>query len=101
MEQMRKDLDQLTAEVHNLLGAMNYLSQRTAWNETCFKQVEDSGAMRMMETLQKVLADHKKLLTQVNILAIRLAALHGDSGGDSDGSPPPPMARPSMRKYGN
>ncbi len=98
MEQMRKDLDQLTVEVHNLLGAMNYLSQRTAWNETCFKQVENSGAMRMMEAVRTVMSDHKKLLSQVNILAMRLSALQGDSGGNSEGAPPPPMARPSMRR---
>jgi hypothetical protein len=98
MEQMRKDLDQMMANVQNLMGAMNFLSQRVAWNENCFKQVQESGAMQMTEAVRKVMNDHKKLLSQVNMLSMRLTATQGDSGGGSDGAPPPLMVRPSMNK---
>jgi hypothetical protein len=98
MEQMRKDLDQMTANVQNLMGAMNFLSQRVAWSENCFKQVQESGAMQMTEAVRKVMNDHKKLLSQVNMLSMRLVATQGDSGGESGGAPPPLMVRPSMNK---
>lgn len=100
MEQMRKDLDQMMANVQNLMGAMNFLSQRVAWSENCFKQVQESGAMQMTEAVRKVMNDHKKLLSQVNMLSMRLAATQGDNGGESGGAPPPLplMVRPSMNK---
>lgn len=98
MEEMKRDLIHLTAEVRNLAAAIQYLSQRTAWSETCFKQVQESGAMQMTEAVRKVLADHKKLMSQVNILAMRLAATQGDSGGNSEGTPYQPMGRPSMNR---
>ncbi len=101
MEEMKRDLIHLTAEVRNLAAAIQYLSQRTAWSETCFKQVEQSGALQIMEAVRKVLTDHKKLMSQVNILAMRLTAIQGDSGGNSDGSPHPPTGRPSMNRYGS
>jgi len=98
MEEMKKDLLNLTAEVRNLAAAIQYLSQRTAWSETCFKQVQESGAMQMTEAVRKVLTDHKKLMSQVNILAMRLTALQGDSGGNSEGAPYQAMGRPSMNR---
>ena len=98
MEQMRKDLDQMMANMQNVMGAMNFLSQRVAWNENCFKQVQESGAMQMTEAVRKVMNDHKKLLSQVNMLSMRLMATQGDSGGGSDGAPPQLMVRPSMNK---
>ena len=101
MEEMKKDLIYLTAEVRNLAAAIQYLSQRTAWSETCFKQVQESGAMQMADTVRKVLIDHKKLMSQVNILAMRLSATQGDSGGSSEGTPYQPMGRPSTNKYGS
>ena len=36
MEEMKRDLIHLMAEVRNLAAAIQYLSQRTAWSETCF-----------------------------------------------------------------
>ena len=101
MEEVKRDLVNLTAEVRNLAAAIQFLSQRTAWSETCFKQVQDSGVMQMTEAVSKVLTDHKKLLAQVNILAMRLTAIQGGSGGNSEGSPFQPMPRPSMNKFGN
>ena len=98
MEEMKKDLIHLTAEVRNLAAAIQYLSQRTAWSETCFKQVQESGAMQMTEAVRKVLTDHKKLMSQVNILAMRLSAMQGDSGGSSEGVPYQAMGRPSMNR---
>ena len=98
MEEMKKDLINLTAEVRNLAAAIQYLSQRTAWSETCFKQVQESGAMQMTEAVRKVLTDHKKLMSQINILAMRLSAMQGDSGGNSEGVPYQPMGRPSMNR---
>ncbi|TQN01317.1 hypothetical protein BDD18_3274 [Acidovorax temperans] len=98
MEEMKKDLIHLTAEVRNLAAAIQYLSQRTAWSETCFKQVQESGAMQMTEAVRKVLTDHKKLMSQVNILAMRLAATQGGSGGSSEGGPYQPMGKPSMNR---
>ena len=44
MEQMRKDLDEIMTAVRSLDGAMHYMSQRVAWNEICFKKVQDSGS---------------------------------------------------------
>ena len=101
MEEIKRVLINLTAEVRNLAAAIQCLSQRTAWSETCFQKVEQSGAMQMTETVRKVLTDHKKLISQVNILAMRLTAIQGDSGGNSDGSPLPLMVKPSMNKYGS
>lgn len=98
MEEMKKDLIYLTAEVRNLAAAIQYLSQRTAWSETCFKQVQESGAMHMTEAVRKVLTDHQKLMAQVNMLAMRLKAIQGDSGGNSEGTPFRPMGKPSMSR---
>lgn len=98
MEQMRKDLDQVTANIRNLEGAMHYLSQRTAWNENCFKQVQDSGVLQMNEALRKVMTDHKKLLIQINILTTRLTAMQGESGDNSGGAQLPLLVKPSMKR---
>lgn len=101
MEQMRKDLKEAMSAVSNLDGAMHYMAQRVAWSETCFKQVQDSGVIRMAEAVKKVMDDHKKLMSQVNMLSIRIAAMQGQNGGGSDGALPPTVARPLTNKYGS
>jgi hypothetical protein len=92
MEEIRKDLEEVIRAVKALDGCVQYLSQRVAWSEVCFKQVQDSGAMKMAEATRQVMTDHKRLLTQVNILNGRVKALmedsdSGDQGGGTTSSP--------------
>ena len=102
MDQIRQDLDETMAAVRSLDGAMHYMSQRVAWSETCFKQVQDSGVIHMAEAVRKIMEDHKKLLSQVNILSMRLAALQNQGGdGDSGGSPQKIMGKLSTNKFGS
>lgn len=102
MDQIRQDLDETMAAVRSLDGAMHYMSQRVAWSETCFQQVQDSGVIHMAEIIRKVMEDHKKLQSQVNMLSMRLAALQNQGGdGDSGGSHQKTIGKPSMNKFGN
>ena len=102
MDQVRKDLDEIMTAVRNIDGAIHFMSQRVAWNETCFQQVQDSGVIHMAEAIKKVMDDHKKLQSQVNMLSMRLAALQNQGGeGDSGGSHQKIMAKPSTNKFGS
>ncbi len=89
MEEMKKDLIHLTAEVRNLAAAIQYLSQRTAWSETCFKQVQDSGVMHMASMTKQIMLDHKKLQTQFSMLNMRISALITEGDSDSTGGSTP------------
>ena len=99
MEELKRDMAEVMRAVRELDGCIHYLSQRVAWSETCFKQVQDSGAMKMAEVTRQVMTDHKRLLTQFNILNARLKAMMGDGSGDQGGQPPPAVAT-STRKFG-
>ena len=102
MEQMRKDLDEVMSAARNMDGAMLYMSQRVAWNEVCFQQVQDSGVIHMAEMIKKVMDDHKKLQGQLNMFSMRLAALQNQDGdGESGGSHQKIMGKPSMNKFGS
>ena len=95
----QKYLDQeqsrLIAELVVLHGErLNTLSERTAWNETCFKRVEDSGLIHMAEVIKKLFKDfgilqvnHNKLLTRVSSLETWIT--NQEQGG---GSQPPPSS---------
>ena len=100
MEETKRDLIHLTAEVRNLAAAIQYLSQRTAWSETCFKQVQDSGVMHMSSMTKQIMLDHKKLQTQFSMLNMRISALITEGDSDSTGGSTPPPAGTSMRKFG-
>jgi hypothetical protein len=99
MEKIRQDLDETMTAVRALDGAIHYMSQRVAWNETCFQQVQDSGVMHMAEMIRKVMDDHKKLQGQFNMLVLRLNSQGGD--GDSGGFPPGTVHKPSTNKFGS
>lgn len=102
MDQMRKDLDETMTAVRNIDGVMHYMSQRVAWNESCFQQVQDSGVIHMAEAIRKVMDDHKRLQGIVNMLSMRLTNLQKQSGdGDSGGSHQKIMAKPSTNKFGS
>ena len=88
--------------VRNMDGAMHFLSQRVAWSETCFTQVQDSGVIHMAEAIKKVMEDHRKLQSQISMLSIRLVAIQNQGGeGDSGGFPPKIMGKPSTNKFGS
>jgi len=102
MDQIRQDLNEVIAAVRNLDGTMHYMAQRVAWSETCFHQVQDSGVIHMAEAIRKVMEDHRKLQSQVNMLTVRLAAFL-NQGGDSEsgGALPKTTVKLSTNKYGS
>jgi hypothetical protein len=87
----------LIAELVVLHGErLNTLSERTAWNETCFKRVEDSGLIHMAEVIKKLFKDfgvlqvnHQKLLARVTQLEELLANQEQGGGNQSPSSTTP------------
>lgn len=101
-QQLRQDLDETMAAVRSIDGAMHYMSQRVAWSETCFQQVQSSGVIHMAEIIKKVMDDHKKLQSQINMLSMRVAALQNQGGdGESGGALPKTTVKPSMNRFGS
>ena len=98
-DNVKNDLAEAMQVIRLLEGSINYLSQRVAWSETCFKQVQDSGAMSLVNVTRQIMNDHKKLQTQFKLLEMRVKALLEDSnsGGDQGGSPPAPPATLNRR----
>jgi len=101
MEHIRRDLDELMAAVQNINGAIQFMSQRVAWSETCFKKVQDSGVIHMMEAVRKVMEDHKKIQSQISMLSMRIAAMQGQNGGGGQEDSSLPMVKRSTNKYGS
>ena len=101
MENLRKDLEAVMTAVTSLDGVMQVLSQRVAWSEVCFRQVQDSGAMHMADMVKKVMTDHDKLKSQISMLTIRVASLASQGDDGSRGGSSQPTARLSMPKFGN
>lgn len=100
-DDIKKDLEEIKRAVRTLDGCLDYLSQRVAWNETCFKQVQDSGVMKMAEVTRQVMLDHKKLQSQFTMLTLRVKAALGQQDGDGDqGDQSPPPAATLTRKFG-
>jgi hypothetical protein len=101
MEDTNKQLGEIATTLRALEGCFHYLSQRVAWSEACFQQVQQSGVMKMSEAVHQVMSDHKRLQSQVNILNLRLRALleEGDKG-DQGGAPPPTVPPTSTRRFG-
>lgn len=101
-QQLRQDLDETMAAVRSIDGAMHYMSQRVAWSETCFQQVQSSGVIHMADLVRKVSEDHKKLISQVNMLSMRIAAMQNQGGdGESGGTLPRTTVKPSMNRFGS
>ena len=98
---IKKDLEEIKRAVRTLDGCLDYLSQRVAWSETCFKQVQDSGVMKMSEVTRQVMLDHKKLQSQFTMLTMRVnAALAQQEGGGGQGDQSPPPAATLTKKFG-
>ena len=103
MDEIKRELEEVMRAVRTLDECLKYLSHRVAWNETCFKQVQDSGVMKMAETTRQVMLDHKRLIGQYKLLEMRVKSLlGGDDSGDQGGGPPPPPAASatSTRRFG-
>lgn len=100
-----QEQSRLIAELVVLHGErLSTLSERTAWNETCFKRVEDSGLIHMAEVIKKLFKDfgilqvnHNKLLARVSNLEAWMASQ--EQGG---GNQPPPSTQPQTwtNKFG-
>jgi len=102
---LEQEQNKLIAELVVLHGErLTTLSERTAWNEVCFKRVEESGLIHMTEVIKKLFKDfgvlqvnHNKLLSRVNKLEAQLASQ--DQGGGSQ--PPPSTPQPTWtNKFG-
>lgn len=102
MDQIRQDLNEVITAVKNMDGAMHYMSQRVAWSETCYRQVQDSGVIHMAEAVRKIMEDYRKMQSQINMLTMRLAAFQSQGGGsESGGAFQKATVNPSTNRYGS
>lgn len=99
-EQLTQELQEVRKLVAVMTETIQYLSQRVAWSDTCFKQVQDSGVMQMASMTKQVMLDHKKLQSQFSILSMRISALIAEDGSGSSGDSPPTPPGISTRKFG-
>ena len=84
-EQLNQELQEVRKLVAVMTETIQYLSQRVAWSEICFKQVQDSGVMHMASMTKQIMLDHKKLQTQFSMLNMRISALITEGDSDSTG----------------
>lgn len=69
----------LMAELVVLHGErLAYLSERVAWNETCFRRVEDSGVIHMSKVIKQMVQELETLKVKYNRLNMLVKAHLGD-----------------------
>ena len=97
----------LMAELVVLHGErLTYLSERVAWNETCFRRVEDSGVIHMSKVIKQMVQELETLKVKYNRLNMFVKAHLGDptdegeqqgGGSQSPAQAPPPTLPPHLK----
>lgn len=97
----------LMAELVVLHGErLAYLSERVAWNETCFRRVEDSGVIHMSKVIKQMVQELETLKVKYNRLNMFVKAHLGDptdegeqqgGGSQSPAQAPPPTLPPHLK----
>ena len=74
-----------------------YLSERVAWNETCFRRVEDSGVIHMAKVIKQMVNELETLKVKYNRLNMFVKAHLGeptDEGEQQGGGSQSPAQAP-------